>query len=289
MQMLEMDNDSLSIRQQTALLGLCRSSLYYKALLDTSEVANLIKEIYLDSDCRYGYRKVTKALNQRGYTVNHKKVLRLMQEMGLEGLHPRKPQKQDKHNHKIYPYLLEALEIVTPNQVWATDLTYIWLGGRFMYFIAIIDVYSRYIVAHDLLYSMGAALCVEVLKRALAVASPDIFNTDQGSQFTSHDFTDTLNAAGVRISMDHKGRCFDNIYIERLWRTLKQEALYYYRPETLKELEECLNNFVFWYNNKRLHQALGYKTPVTLYKQGKGIEAIGLSTGSTAPAQLSNW
>ena len=136
-----------------------------------------------------------------------------------------------------------------------------------MYFIAIIDLFSRYIIAHELSSNLEATFCITTLKTALTNASPDIFNTDQGSQFTSNDFVSTLLEANVQISMDHKGRCFDNIYVERLWRTLKQESIYYYRPETILELEECINEFVVWYNDKRLHQSLGYKTPESVYTQ----------------------
>lgn len=141
------------------------------------------------------------------------------------------------------------------------------MPNRFMYFIAIIDVYSRYILAYELSSNLEAIFCINTLKSALAKGSPVIFNTDQGSQFTSNEFIRILLQAHVQISMDHKGRCFDNIFVERLWRTLKQEAIYYYRPETLVELETCIDEFVDWYNNKRLHQSLNYRTPKSLYTQ----------------------
>lgn len=266
-QMLEIYHPNLSIRQQAALLSLCRSSLYYRPLLSkASEIANLIKEIYLSSDCRYGYRKITAALNHQGHITNHKKVLRLMQDMEIQGLCPRKFKNTSlKANHEIYPYLLEGLTIDKPNQVWATDITYLALHNRFLYFIAIIDLYSRYIVSYELSPNLAVDFCLESLQRALVLAIPGIFNTDQGSQFTSDIFIKTLQRHNIQISMDHKGRCFDNIFVERLWRTLKQEAIYYYRPETAKELEICLRNFVFWYNNQRLHQSLDYQTPASFY------------------------
>jgi putative transposase len=266
-QMLEIYHPNLSIRQQAALLSLCRSSLYYRPLLSkASEIANLIKEIYLSSDCRYGYRKITAALNHQGHITNHKKVLRLMQDMEIQGLCPRKFKNTSlKANHEIYPYLLEGLPIDKPNQVWATDITYLALHNRFLYFIAIIDLYSRYIVSYELSPNLAVDFCLESLQRALVLAIPGIFNTDQGSQFTSDIFIKTLQRHNIQISMDHKGRCFDNIFVERLWRTLKQEAIYYYRPETAKELEICLRNFVFWYNNQRLHQSLDYQTPASFY------------------------
>jgi putative transposase len=269
-QMLEPNHLQLSIRQQAAILNICRSTIYYAPLLSKdSEVANLIREIYLSSDCRYGYRKVTAALDHQGHTINHKKVLRLMQDMGIQGLYPRKFKNTSlKTSNNIYPYLLEGLEITRPNQVWATDITYIALQNRFMYFIAIIDIYSRYIVAHELSANLEASFCIETLKMALTVAIPIIFNTDQGTQFTSAGFIGVLQQHGIQISMDHKGRCFDNIFAERLWRTVKQEAVYYYRPETVKDLEKCLNNFVKWYNHQRLHQSLRYQTPASVYFTG---------------------
>lgn len=269
-QMLDPYDPQLSIRQQVSLLSLCRSSLYYKPLLSgIEEIANLIKDIYLWSDCRYGYRKITAALCHQGYPTNHKKVLRVMRDMEIQGLYPRKHKNTSlQANHKIYPYLLEGLKIDRPNQVWATDITYLALRDRFLYFIAIIDLYSRYIISYELSPNMEVGFCVESLKRALILAVPGIFNTDQGSQFTSDIFIEMLKQHNIQISMDHKGRCFDNIFVERLWRTLKQEAIYFYRPETVKELEGCLQKFVFWYNNQRLHQSLGYQTPASFYRGG---------------------
>jgi len=265
--MLGYDNN-FSIRKQAKLLQICRSSIYYKAIINNdSEVANLIQEIYLKSDCRYGYRKVSAVLNNDGFNVNTKKVLRLMQEMSLQGIYPRKFINTTKRDsaHNVYPYLLEGLNISRVNQVWATDITYIRIMDHFMYFIAIIDLYSRYIIAYDLSHDLSAGFCKITLEDALSYGVPDIFNTDQGCQFTSEGFTEILCREGIKISMDHKGRCFDNIFVERLWRTLKQEAIYYYRPETIKELEVCLKDFVVWYNHERVHQSLKYKTPASLY------------------------
>lgn len=267
--MLDPSYPKLSIRKQTAILNLCRSRFYYKNVIDnSSQTANLIKEIYLQSDCRYGYRKITASLAGRGHLINHKKVLKIMQNMGIQGVYPRKYKNTSlKENNSIYPYLLEGLEITKPNQVWATDITYIALQNRFMYFIAIIDLYSRYIVSYDLCATLEADFCIETLKIALKTAVPLIFNTDQGSQFTSLGFIEVLKLHSIEISMDHKGRCFDNIFVERLWRTLKQEAIYYYRPETVKDLRFCLNNFVSWYNHERLHQSLNYQTPASIYHE----------------------
>ena len=267
--MLGYDED-LSIRKQAKLLDVARSSFYYKALINKEScIANLIREVYLDSDCRYGYRKITKALQSQGEVINSKKVLRIMQDMGIQGIYPIRFVNTSLHNneHKIYPYLLTGLAITKPNQVWATDITYIKLSDCFIYFIAIIDLYSRYIISWDLSHSLEAEFCITTLQQALTTTLPEIFNSDQGAQFTSNDFVAELANSGVQISMDHKGRCFDNIFVERLWRTLKQESIYYYRPETITELEKCIADFVPWYNDKRLHQSLNYKTPAFMYLQ----------------------
>jgi len=265
--MIDYDLD-LSIRKQTLLLGIQRSKLYYKPIInEDSEIANLIREVYLSSDCRYGYRKITAALHQDGKIVNNKKVLKMMQEMGVAGIYPKRTARTSiaVKEHKIFPYLLKDLEITCANQVWATDITYIRMNGYFMYFIAIIDLYSRRILSYDLSNSLEASFCLSTLKEALTLAKPEIFNSDQGCQFTSNEFVDELEMHQIKISMDHAGRCFDNIIIERLWRTLKQEVIYYYRPETIKELEKYLQDFVVWYNNHRLHQSLQYKTPTSVY------------------------
>jgi len=234
---------------------------------DDSELANLISEIYLSSECRYGYRKITEALHQYNKIANKKKVLKIMQEMGIQGLYPKRYicTTKSEVEHKKYPYLLSGLEITRPNQVWATDITYIKLYARFMYVIAIIDLYSRYIVGYDISHNLEAEFCVELINNLLAISKPEIFNTDQGVQFTSKDFIEKLQSYQVQISMDHKGRCFDNIIIERFWRTLKQEAIYYYRPETIGDLEKVIREFILWYNTIRLHQSLQYATPYSIY------------------------
>ena len=266
--MLDFDDCNLSIRKQVELLQIHRSSIYYKPVIsDDTDIANMISEVYAKSDCRYGYRKISFVLNSLGVVVNDKKVLRLMQEMNIQGLYPRKFVNTTARDlaHKVYPYLLNGVEINKANQVWATDITYIRIMDRFMYFIAIIDLHSRYIIAYDLSHNLEAGFCITTLQEALTKGTPEIFNTDQGCQFTSEGFTQILILQGVQISMDHKGRCFDNIFVERLWRTLKQESIYYYRPETIQELELCLKNFVLWYNNERVHQSLKYKTPAAVY------------------------
>ncbi|KKB96357.1 Integrase core domain protein [Candidatus Arcanobacter lacustris] len=266
--MLDPLDEEVSVRHQARLLGVCRSKIYYKPIIsDDNFIANEILEIYGNSDCRYGYRKIHASLLVKGLIINKKKIQRMMKNLGLQGLYPKKKINTTIKNelHKIYPYLLKNVNITRSNQVWCSDITYIWVENKFMYFIAIIDLHSRYIVSYGLSYSLEADFYVEILKNSLVTARPEIFNTDQGSQFTSNGFINILIANKIAISMDHQGRCFDNIHVERLWRTVKQEAVYYYKPETVAELEKVLNEFVIWYNNERIHQALLYKTPREVY------------------------
>jgi putative transposase len=266
--MLDISDKSLSVRRQSRLLGIRRTKIYYIPVINNdADIANLVAEIYAKSDCRYGYRKVHSELTESGYQVNKKRVLRLMQELNFQGIYPKKKCNTTIANkeHKIYPYLLGGLEIIEVNQVWATDITYIRLQDRFMYFIAIIDIKSRYIIEYGLSHSLESEFYVFILLQALKKGKPAIFNTDQGSQFTSNDFVAILLEHEIKISMDHKGRCFDNIYVERLWRTVKQEAVYYYKPETIGELEVVLGEFVVWYNTERRHQSLDYKKPAEVY------------------------
>lgn len=262
------ESPELSIRKQAKLLGVSRSNLYYNPVINTDgEMANMIYEIYGKSECRYGYRKVHQELLASGYLVNKKKVQRIMKELGIEGLYPKRKYNTTiaDSSHKTYPYLLSGLNINRPNQVWATDITYIKLGDKFMYFMAIIDLYSRYVVKCGLNHSLDKEFYISLLSNSLKVGKPEIFNSDQGSQFTSKDFTKLLLDYKVKISMDHAGRCFDNIIVERLWRTIKQEAIYYYKPETVRDLEIVLINFIDWYNNNRRHQSLKYQIPADVY------------------------
>lgn len=264
--------NNISVRKQAELLMIPRSFIYYKPVIcDDTELINLIKEIYLESNCLYGYRKIEAVLKNKNYNINHKRILRIMNESGICGHYPRKKfntSLSDK-NHKIYPYLLKGLEILRPDEVWATDITYIKIDGKFMYLISIIDLYSRYILAWELSNTIDVGFCIFALQKALSNnKKPKIFNTDQGSQFTSENFTSILINNKIAISMDHVGRCFDNIFVERFWRTLKQEAVYYRRPETVLELEKIIDEFILWYNNDRLHQGINYKTPSSRYVCG---------------------
>jgi putative transposase len=270
--MIEINHPNLNISKQSSMLELSRGNIYYQStIIDDSDLANQIHELYLKSRCIYGYRKVTAALAAIGIIVNHKKVMKIMRRMNIKGLYPKKRINTtiSNSNHK-FPYLLKDLIISRPNQVWATDITYIWLPIGFIYLVAIIDLYSRYIIAHMVSISLEAEFCIETLNCALkAGVKPEIFNSDQGVQFTSNQFIKILTQEQIRISMDGKGRCFDNIFMERFWRTAKQEDVYYKKYQNVTEAKESIGEFIIWYNYERLHQAIGYKTPYQLYAKGK--------------------
>jgi len=200
-------------------------------------------------------------LRRLGHIINPKRVWRLMRLMGIRGITPRLNTSKPNPKHPVYPYLLKGLEITRINQVWAADITYVRLKRGFMYLVAVIDVYSRKILSWQLSNTMETQFCVESLESALKEGKPEIFNTDQGSQFTSCSFTDVLRQHDVQISMDGKGRALDNIFMERVWRSLKYECLYLRQFETVPKLRRAIRNYVEFYNTKRLHQALDYKTP----------------------------
>ena len=204
----------------------------------------------------YGIRKMTKWLNRRGYSVNHKRVRRLMRVMGLQAIHPKPWLSKKDDNHKIYPYLLNGVDIKCSNQVWASDITYIRMRKGFIYLVAVMDWYSRYVLSWAISISLDTAFCIEALERALEKGRPEIFNTDQGSQFTSKDFTDELLTRSVKISMDGRGRVFDNIFIERLWRSLKYEEVYLKEYATVTEAVENITHYFHFYNEERIHQSL---------------------------------
>lgn len=263
--------------RQCALLGLSRSGLYYRPkAVPAGDLAlmRLLDEQYLETPF-YGSRKMTAHLRREGHAVNRKRVRRLMRCMGLEAIYRRPRTTVPNPEHKVYPYLLREVAVTRPNQVWAADITYVPMAQGFMYLVAVIDWHSRKVLAHRLGNTMEAAFCVEALKEALArFGRPEIFNTDQGSQFTSDAFIGVLEAAGVQISMDGKGRCLDNIFIERLWRTVKYEYLYLYAFEGGQDLREGLQSWVRWYNRQRPHQGLGYRTPDEVYHAGQKPSAL---------------
>ena len=217
----------------------------------------------------YGSRKLTLYLRQQGYPVNRKRVQRLMRQMGLQALAPKKKTSQPAVGHKIYPYLLRNRPIVRSDQVWCTDITYIPMPSGFMYLMAIMDWYSRYVLAWALSNTLDAGFCVEALQEALTQRQPEIFNSDQGAQFTADEFTQCLQAAHVAISMDGRGRFVDNIFIERLWRSLKYEEIYLKQHDTVPLLYDGVGDYFRFYNQERPHQALDYRCPYEVYLDGQ--------------------
>jgi putative transposase len=213
----------------------------------------------------YGIRRLTAWLRSRGEAVNHKRVARLLRRMGLEAIYPKPRLSQPDAQHKIYPYLLRGVEIARPNQVWSTDITYVRLRAGYVYLVAIMDWFSRYVLSWELSVTMESEFCVSALDRALRIGRPEIFNSDQGSQFTSIDFIRPLQALGIRISMDGKGRALDNVFVERLWRTVKYEEVYLKDYVNVSVAIDSLALYFQFYNGQRLHQSLGYRTPASVY------------------------
>jgi putative transposase len=240
----------------------------------------LIDEQYIETPF-YGIDKMTEWLRRQGHYVNHKRVRRLMRRMGLEAVYPR-PKRglsiPDKE-HKIYPYLLKDVQISRADQVWSADITYIRMYRGWLYLVAVMDWFSRYVLSWELSVTLESEFCVSALQQALSLGRPETFNTDQGSQFTSIDFTKVLLNAGIQISMDGRGRVFDNIFSERLWRTVKVEEVYLRDYQTVAEARYSLGRYFELYNNRRLHQALGYSTPAEVY----GV-AVGPPVALRAPS-----
>lgn len=221
---------------------------------------NSIDEIFTESPF-YGSRRILEGLHREGFTIGRERVQSLMGRMGLRAVYP-KPKLSKKHpKHKIYPYLLADVDIIRPNQVWSSDITYIRLRGGFLYLVAIMDWYSRYVLSWRLSNSLDVSFCLEALEDALLQGCPDIFNTDQGSQFTGNDFTGILMSKGIKISMDGRGRAFDNIFTERLWRSVKYEEVYMKDYRDYRDVRQGLGSYFPFYNTRRYHQALCYKTP----------------------------
>lgn len=265
--MIESNHPLISIRRQCQLIGLNRSTYYTEPSGETAFnllLMRLIDEQYLRTPF-YGYPKMTVILRRQGYQVNHKRVARLMQKMGLQGLFPRRSLSKPAPGHRIYPYLLRGLAITQPNQVWSTDITYVPMRQGYMYLVAVIDWYSRYVLAWQLSNTLEGTFCLDTLNEALGRRQPAIFNTDQGSQFTAHAFTERLEKAGIRISMDGRGRALDNIFVERLWRTVKYEDIYLKQYETVPALERGLHHYFDFYNYERPHQSLEYRVPSEVY------------------------
>ena len=282
--MIERFHQGISIRRQCELLGLNRSSYYYQPhcaesiadivsvhipdpATDTAENLRymvLIDQLYMKRPF-YGSRRMATALKQMGCCVNRKRIQRLMRQMGIQAIYPKPRLSLNEKEHKIYPYLLRDICVDRVDQVWCADITYIALRQGFMYLVAILDWYSRYVLSWQLSNTLDTAFCLEALDEALRIGVPEIFNTDQGSQFTSVAFTGRLKEADVKISMDGRGRVFDNIFIERLWRSLKYEDIYIRDYQTVLELSAGLDRYFRFYNHQRPHQALEDKTPAMVY------------------------
>jgi len=257
--------------RQCSLLDLSRSSCYYQPYRDDSYnelLMRLIDEEYTRHPF-YGREQLTNWLDSQGYHVNPKRVRRLMHLMGIQAIFPKRKTSIPNKEHKVFPYLLRDMRIEYPNQVWATDITYIRMHPGWLYLVAIMDWYSRYVISWELSNTMDVHFCLEALENALLKNKPEILNSDQASQFTSRDFTQMLETEGVRISMDGRGRVYDNIFIERLWRTVKYEEVYLYDYESIREAKERLNTYFRFYNQERFHRSLNRHTPAAIYFGGK--------------------
>jgi putative transposase len=256
------------VRRQCELLGLARASLYYRAAEETAPNLRLMR--LLDEEHTrhpfYGSRRLTAWLSEQGEEVNRKRVQRLMRLMGLEAIYPKPRLSVPDLSHRVYPYLLRGVGIDRVNQVWSADITYVPMPKGFMYLAATIDWYSRYVVSWRLSNTLDGLFCQEMLDEALGQGRPEIFNTDQGVQFTALAFTERLKQAGVLISMDGRGRCLDNVFVERLWRTVKYENIYLQAYATVAELEQGLRSYLRFYNEERLHQSLDYQPPQMVHR-----------------------
>ena len=269
----------MAVVQQCALVGVSRATVYAHRQPKRVDVSSLLYSRLIDEEYTrhpfYGSRKMVTYLATAGHCVNRKRVQRLMREMGLAGMAPGPNTSRSHPEHKIYPYLLRGVPVVRPNQVWSTDITYIRLAHGFAYLVAIIDWYSRKVLSWRISNSMEAVFCVDCLEDALrSHGKPEIFNSDQGSQFTSAAFTDVLKREGIVISMDGRGRAFDNIFVERLWRSVKHEDVYLNGYTQMGELMLGLAKYFAFYNGERPHQSLGNQTPGTVYQTGLGGGAV---------------
>jgi putative transposase len=265
---IELNHPQLSVRQQCDLLELNRSSFYYEPTEADPEDLQLMERIdrlHTESPF-YGSRKLAVELSTPKVPVNRKRVQRLMRLMGLEALYCRPKTTVPNRCHKVYPYLLRDVKLERPNQVWSADITYIPMSSGFMYLAATIDWFSRFVVSWKLSNTLDGLFCQEMLEEALSQGKPDVFNTDQGVQFTANAWTTRLENEGVSVSMDGKGRCMDNIFVERLWRSVKYEYAYPCRPESVLRLEQGLRDYFRFYNQKRIHQSLDYQTPAEVHQ-----------------------
>jgi putative transposase len=285
---------SPSVLRQCQLLDVSRSSLYYQPVGTSEEdltLMGLIDRQYLATPF-YGARRMAVSLKGQRYEVNRKRIRRLMRIMGLTAIYRRPRISKPAAGHKVYPYLLNGIAITRPNHVWAADITYIPMARGFLYLMVIMDWYSRYVLAWRLSNTLDTDFCVEALREALGKGRPDIFNTDQGAQFTSEEFTGILEQHGISVSMDGKGSYNDNLFIERLWRTVKYEEVYLKSYQDGGEARDALGRYFRFYNDGRPHQALGYRTPAEVFTSpmesvyGGVIESLASSTAGTAGPDL---
>ena len=294
--MIDRDHQQLSLVRQCILLDVSRASVYYRPVptgAEDLELMALMDRQYLKTPF-YGSRKMKAWLLQQGYLVSRKRVRRLMRLMGLEAIYRRPNTSKPAPGHRIFPYLLKGVEVNRVDQVWAADITYIPMAKGFLYLVAIMDWHSRHVLAWKLSNTMDTSFCVAALEEALGKGRPEIFNTDQGSQFTSEAFTQTLQEQRVQVSMDGKGRYLDNIFVERLWRSIKYEEVYLKAYQTVAEARTGINAYLEFYNRQRPHQALGYRTPAEVYQHGQeergaaaeeaGVHGVGELPGQHVPA-----
>lgn len=249
------------------MLQVSKGALYYQPMpIDpyTLSLMDLI-DIQHTKTPFYGSRRLTAWLNQQSHQINRKRVQRLMRLMRIEAIYPKPKLTKRNAEHKVYPYLLRGVNIEKNDHVWSTDITYIRIGNGFVYLTAVIDWYSRYVLSWRLSNSLENTFCVEVLEEALSISKPEIFNTDQGSQYTAANFLKILTDSNVKISMDSKGRALDNIFVERLWRSVKYEEVYLKDYQSMKDAQRSLKDYLNFYNKERLHQSLKYKTPESIY------------------------
>jgi putative transposase len=268
-ELIEPWHPSVSVRRQCELLGLSRSGLYDEPRQESADnlwLMRLLDEQYTRTPS-YGIRRMTAWRRTQGYQVNHKRVQRLLRLMGLEAIYHKPRPNQLAGTQQVYPYLLREVHVERVNQVWSTDITYIRLLHGFVYLVAILDWCSRYVLAWEVSATLDSDFCISALERALVHAQPEIFNSDQGTQFTSTAFTERLRARGMQISMDGRGRALDNIFVERLWRTVKYEEVYLHDYQSGPEAIRRLGRYFSFYSGERLHQALNYQTPEAVYRQ----------------------
>jgi putative transposase len=268
-QLIEPEHDALSVSRQCELLGLARSSYYWKEASEDPINLHLMKRLIDEEYTRHpflGSRKLALWLHEQGFSANRKRVQGLMRKMGIAAIYQKPNLSRASKRHKIYPYLLRGVAIVRPNQVWSTDITYIRMHKGFIYLTAVLDWYSRYVLSWRLSNNLDTEFCLEALKSALLMGRPEIFNTDQGAQFTSDKFTDALIEGNIAISMGGKDRALDNVFVERLWCSVKYEEVYIKNYETVSDAYCNLAKYFTYYNTQSLHQALGYKRPIELYR-----------------------